>query len=352
MTIRYTPGNGFLVDDFDVTTDPANTSLSQSGPGSDGRNHATAHEDLGDAIQNLQEYASIRTHDHSSPTGTADTLTGRIKGTKLAQANTHESADTDASATAIHHTLSASLPANGTVDQFKAAAGNHTHEYATLNSTPIRTCVSTNRPSNAPVGTLIVETDATSNNLPVGRVRQLQGGNWVLTTAGPVPVVRLRQSFAQQLAKNGGTTAIQWNEELDDNFNCFTVAGSAPYNSLITIRETGLYHVEAAIEWASAVVPENGIAKITVTSGGTTTNSEVRNSAFMKTTGFGLGVFFASPFQQTLPLSGYLKLTAGDQIALVCSNDGNSLSGNILSFFDLSSKVKSRLDLRYVGPNP
>ena len=352
MAINYTPGNGFAKDDFHVTTDPANTSLSQGGQGSDGRNHYLAHEDLGNAIENLQEYASIRTHDHSSPTGTADTLAGRIKGTKLAQANTHESADTNASLAAIHHTLTDALPVNGTVDQYKAAPGNHTHEYATLNSTPIRTCTSINRPSNAPVGTLIVETDTTSGNWPVGRVRQLQGSNWVLTTAGPVPVVRLRQSFNQTLAKNGGTTAIQWNEKLDDNFNCFTLAGSSPYNSLITVPETGLYHVEAAIEWASAVVPENGIARITVTSGGTTTNSDVRNSAFMKTTGFGFGVFFTSPFQQTLPLSGYLKLAAGDQIALVCSNDGNSLVGNIISFFDVNSRVKSRIDLRYVGPTP
>lgn len=349
MATSYTPGNGFGVDDFHVTSDPNTTSLSQPGQNSDGRNHVQAHEDLGNAVENLQTYASIRTHDHS---GSADTLTGRTKGTKLAQANTHESVDTDASTSAIHHTLTTSLPTNGTTDQYKAAPGNHTHEHATLKNAPIWTCTSTTRPSGASIGTLIVETDATSASLPVGRVRQLQGTNWVLTTAGPVPVVRLRQTFAQTLAKNGASTAIQWNEELDDNFNCFTVAGSAPYNSLITIRETGLYHVEAAIEWASSVVPENGVARITVTSGGTTTNSDVHNSAYMKTTGFGFGVFFTSPFQQTLPLSGYLKLTAGDQIALVCSNDGNSLAGNIASFFDLSSKVKSRIDLRYVGPTP
>lgn len=343
MAIRYTPENGFLVDDFDVTTDPTNTSLSQAGPNSDGRNHVAAHEELGDAIESLQRHASIRTHDHS---GSADTLEGRTKGTKLSQANTHESPDTNVSTSAIHHTLSTSLPVNGTTDQFKAAAGNHTHEYATLNSTPIRTCTSTTRPVGAPVGTLIVETDATSGNWPVGRVRQLQGGNWVLSTAGPTPLVRLRQNNFTQTINKTGNTVLQWNEELDDNFNCFTVAGSAPYNTTIAIPESGLYHVEAAIEWAAGVVPENAVARITV--GGT--NTDLRNSAFLRTTGLGLGIFFSSPFQQTLPLSGFIRLAAGNQVALSCSHDGNSLAGTILSFFDVSTQIKSRLDIRYVGP--
>jgi len=50
-------------------------------------------------------------HDHSGATG---------MGPQLAQANTHASADTDSSPTALHHTLGA------TANQ--AAAGNHTHE--------------------------------------------------------------------------------------------------------------------------------------------------------------------------------------------------------------------------------
>jgi hypothetical protein len=45
--------------------------------------------------------------------------TGTTDGSKLAQANTHESADTDNATTALHHTL-------GTAAN-QAAAGNHTH---------------------------------------------------------------------------------------------------------------------------------------------------------------------------------------------------------------------------------
>jgi hypothetical protein len=329
-------------DDFHVTTDPANTSLSQGGQNSDGRNHVQAHTDLGDAIEALQEHAALKTHDHSGSTSSA---ADRASGYKLRQANTHENADTNSSVSALHHTLTTVLPTNGTVDQYKAAPGNHTHDYATLNSTPIRTCTSTTRPTGAPAGTMIVETD-TPNSWPAGRVRQLQGGNWALSTAGPTPIVRLRQNnFAQTINKTG-STVLQWNQKLDDNFNCFTVAASAPYNTSITIPESGLYHVEAAIEWAAGAVPENAVARITV--GGV--NTDLHNSAFFKTTGLGLGIFFSAPFQQTLPLSGFVRLTAGNQVALSCNHDGSTLVGTILSFFDVSSQVRSRLDIRYVAP--
>jgi hypothetical protein len=153
-------------DDFRVTTNPAGTSLSQSGPGSDGRNHAQSHEDMGDAIQALQEHASVKTHDHSGDN------TDRTKGGKLAWANTHQTAaapttltaaqalaDTDDSALAIHHTLATSLPTSGTAGQFQAAPGHHTHSYPTLIDTPLRYCTSDSRPSGVPLGTMIYETD-------------------------------------------------------------------------------------------------------------------------------------------------------------------------------------------------
>lgn len=322
-------------DDFHVTTDPANTSLSQPGQNSDGRNHVQAHTDLGDAIEALQTYAALRSHDHSGSSS------DRTKGPKLSQANTHEGADTNTSLTAIHHTLTDILPVNGTTDQYKAAPGNHTHEYATLNSTPLRRCTSTTRPTaitEAPLGTLIYETNT-------GLVRQLRstsGGNtWVLTPVGPTPVIRLRQSVNQTIS--GAGTVMQWNEEVEDNFGWFAAAGSSPWTTTITIGESGLYHFEAAIQWSSGVVPENGIVVVTVNGA----DSDLRNSAYQKPAG--LGILFPS-FQQTLPLSGNIRLTAGDQVALKCSHNAGSLLGTILSFFDAGSQVKSRLDVTYVSP--
>jgi hypothetical protein len=47
------------------------------------------------------------------------------EGPKLAQANTHESADTDGSAGALHHTIGTGAT--------QAAAGNHTHSYTNAN---------------------------------------------------------------------------------------------------------------------------------------------------------------------------------------------------------------------------
>lgn len=55
-------------------------------------------------------------HDHSAAG----------EGNKLAQANTHESADTDAATSSLHHTIGAGAT--------NAAAGNHTHSYSNLDA--------------------------------------------------------------------------------------------------------------------------------------------------------------------------------------------------------------------------
>ena len=154
-------------DSFKVTTDPAGTSLSQSGKNSDGRNHAQSHEDMGDAIEALQHYAALRSHDHS---GDAN---DRAKGGKLVWSNTHQAAaapttitaaqelaDTDDSALAIHHTLATHLPTvTSTTGRYQAAAGNHTHPYSDLVNTPLRFCTSDNLPVGVPDGTMVYETN-------------------------------------------------------------------------------------------------------------------------------------------------------------------------------------------------
>lgn len=94
-------------DNFTEPSSPGTTALSSSGTGS--RNHVQHHRDLGDAIEAMQVEATLLVHSHDGSTAR--------HGSKLSQANTHQSADTDSGPTAIHHTLG-----HG-VDQ--AAPGNH-----------------------------------------------------------------------------------------------------------------------------------------------------------------------------------------------------------------------------------
>jgi hypothetical protein len=327
-------------DDFQVTTNPANTPLSQ--PGENGnRHHTKSHIDMGDAIEALQANAALKTHDHSGlTTNPAD----RAKGYRLSWANTHQTAaapttlaaaqalaDTDDSALAIHHTLATNLPTSGTTGQFQAAQGNHTHDYDTLTNSLFRRGPANPKPSGVPAGTLFYETDT-------GCVRQLRGSAWVLTPLGRTPIVRLRQSSNQNISSGG--TLIQWNEKEDDTFGW--ISGNS--TTSVTIQEPGLYRFDGAIQWSPNYVPDNGTAVITVNSA----DSDLKVTKFQK---LGQGIIFPAGFPQTLSISGCLRITAGQTVALKCSYSApSSLLGFISSWFDSPSKVKSRLDITYVAP--
>lgn len=96
-------------DVFDVPSTPVTTPLGSSGDAA--RAHTASHRDLGDALMAMQAQATLEIHSH-------DGTTFR-HGSKLAQANTHQSVDTDSSTSALHHTIGAGA------NQY--AAGTHTH---------------------------------------------------------------------------------------------------------------------------------------------------------------------------------------------------------------------------------
>lgn len=133
-------------DDFGVPSLPEDTPLSSAGDST--RAHTTLHRDEGDAIEALQHNAAVKGHDHSGDAADIH------KGAKLAQANTHESADTDTATTAKHHTLG--------VGANQALPGDYVIDYqdnARLINTPWRLCTSTARPGSPYPGLMIYETD-------------------------------------------------------------------------------------------------------------------------------------------------------------------------------------------------
>jgi hypothetical protein len=96
-------------DTFSVPSNPSNTILSSAGDGK--LNHVQHHQNLGDAVMALEMYSTPINHDHS---GTEARPTSQ-----LAQANTHQNADTDLAVNSLHHTIGTSST--------QAAAGNHAH---------------------------------------------------------------------------------------------------------------------------------------------------------------------------------------------------------------------------------
>lgn len=104
-------------DNFTVPNSPGSTALSSSG--SAARNHVQSHKDLGDTIVAMQVEATLAIHSH-------DGVTAR-HGNKLLQVNTHQSPDTDAGPTSLHHTLGtgANQAAPGNHSALPAFAGTH-----------------------------------------------------------------------------------------------------------------------------------------------------------------------------------------------------------------------------------
>jgi hypothetical protein len=103
---------------------------------------------MGLAIMALETNTAPLAHDHSTTDGD-----GIWPTNQLAQANTHQSPDTNVSVNSLHHTIGTSPT--------QAAAGNHAHDYngPSIFNQPLTICSSTNRPPDPIVGQMIWETD-------------------------------------------------------------------------------------------------------------------------------------------------------------------------------------------------
>lgn len=352
MGIVY-PGD---FDFFNVPTLPEGTSLSSAGSAL--RNHTELHDDINKAVMALEANAALKTHDHSGVDGIAH-------GQKLAWNNTHQSAsapsslsvaqalaDTDDSPLAIHHTLGTG--AN------QAAPGNHTH---TVVEVPqhYRICTSSSRPSAYP-GLMIFETD--TNLVQVWATYDGRTGWHTVFGAPPVvPVInnyypptvnppapqpaltcRLRQRNPQKLNWQG--TIIEWQDELEDPYNCFNPAASL---TSIIIRQAGIYQIDCALQWNPQIVPD--VAKVVLCKNGQET--EIRNQAFMR------GNLFTPGFSQTLSVSGKVRFEKDDVLTVKASFEANNnIIDQIFSFVEQvvdavtgqnTSVLTSRLEIANVG---
>jgi len=304
-------------DQFTEPSAPENTPLSSAGTGT--RNHMEHHRDMGDAIEKMQELAVLPDHDHSG--------TGARPTAKLKQANTHEDADTDSSASAIHHTL-------GTGPN-QAARGNHTHDYngPSITGQPYLKATSGNRPANPSLGTMIYETDT-------NRVRvwaQFPGDNaprWVLLPVASVPIVRLRQGVAQRITNTG--TAIEWRTEDEDNFDFFSAAQNMRE---IIIREPGLYSVDTAVQWS-----QNDIFGDRAMTGVLINGSETPYKTWEFIRG---NSFFAPGFSQSVDMAAKIRFKDGDRLSVVARH--NAVAG-MWTWSDSGSKIDTRIELTYLAP--
>jgi hypothetical protein len=350
MAIVY-PGG---IDSFSEPSLPEITPLSEAGTGT--RNHVEHHHDLGRAIIALEQNASWKSHDHSGGGSTAN-------GNKLAQANTHEAADTNASPSSLHHTLAvrnyadlgiadANIPANG----WKAAAANHVHDYngPSILNQPFLLCTSTTRPLNPPIGTMIYERD--SNVVRVwARVNQQNGPvdflnpegkgglvpwqdddnykwteyspTWQILPVARVPIFRAEATGVQEVQRVVNTT-VRFVRVLQDFI--WDRRGTARFQvrdvntGIITVPEPGLYDLRAIVHWDPNRTFHD-FSYLLVTVNGQEINRTI--SQYSRAPVFPWGDTSLPGQPQTLQLSFAYRFSAGDEIQIqVFHNAANRAS--------------------------
>jgi len=331
---------------------PEQIPLSQTGyqPGSEdvdgrrARNHVEHHRDLGDAVQALEENAAQVTHDHS---GNSSNTT---KGAKLKQANTHEQADTDLALTSLHHTLGTGA--------FQAAPGDHTHDFNApggggIVNAPFLRCTSTTKPGDP--GTTIPRTDGlTIYETDTKRMRVWgdfgngNGERWNILPTANIPIVRLVQGGTGQAITEASGAIMKWTE-VEDNFGFFNPSTTDASKQQIKVTEPGVYQIDCAVQWGGNFVPE--VATIVACVDGAET--ELRYSKLQPTnllTLLGISVI-DGVHSQTVALSGKLRVGYNQVVTIKCKYAGLTPVGTFINtFIDLDTKVKSRLDMHYVGP--
>ena len=311
MPTNYPSGT----DKFFEPSLPEEIPLSQTGyqPGASGtlypaRNHVEHHRDLGDAVQALQENAAKANHDHSG------SASNPSKGPKLAQANTHQNADTDAGLASIHHTL-------GT-GQFQAAAGNHTHDYdgGTILNAPFLRMTRQQRENypNPADGLNVYETDTNRMRVYTDFGRG-NGARWNILPTANIPIVRLVQSEAQSLTSP--SVLVKWSltDEGEDTFAFFNPGSSDASKQNITVTEPGVYQIDVAVQWGTGFIPE--MATVVVCKNGAETTLRYQR---IQTPNFILSLLNLPIAQrsQTIAVSGKLRFSVGDVLSVKCKYGG------------------------------
>lgn len=301
-------------DTFNEPSSPETTPLASAGTGN--FNHYEHHVNLGDAVEALQRNVPLKTHDHSG--------TGPRSTPKLKQANTHESPDTDVAKASLHHTIGAG--------PFQAAAGNHKHDQSDISGLAQYICTSTTRPATPTPGMQIFETD--TNRIRVWTTWTGESApRWVLLPGASVPICRLLQGVSQRIINTG--SILEWRTEEEDTFSMFNSATSL---TELTVREPGLYSIDASVAWSpDQIFGDNAYTRIMI-NGQPTTRV---HGEFVR------GNFFTPGFVQSVDLSAKVRFKANDRLSIQAAHNGFLSS---YTYSSTNTKQDSRVDVSYISP--
>ena len=304
-------------DSFIEPSSPETTPLSSAGSGN--KDHYNHHKDLGDAVEAIQANVPLKGHDHS---GTGPRATNKLK-----QVNTHEQADTDASPTALHHTL-------GTGPN-QAARGNHTHDASDIEGMGyIIVPNAAGRPVNPSLGMMVYQLDLHAVFV-WDTFAPAVTPSWRLLPVASRPICRLLQGTAQKIFPNSGTI-IEWRTEEEDNWGMFNAATSM---TEIVIPVDGLYEIATTISWTNTDLSGDWAETIVLLNGVETYR---RNYEFIR------GRAILNPGKpQTVATTGDVRYKAGDRIGVMAKHDGARFQW---TYSSTSAKQDTRIEIKYVSP--
>lgn len=296
------PGSppGSATDVFTVPTAPEGTPLSEAGTGT--RNLTESVQDLGLAVEGLEAGAAYRTHDHSGD------ATSTVKGSKLAQANTHQSPDTDTAPTSLHHTLGTG--AN------QAAPGNHNHNYYNLLGIPLYICTTLTRPPSPTLGQVIIETDTNTWRM-WSKFPQQANPIWQLLPVGATPVLRAESRTTTQVIHQSERHVCFWTDVIEDWFGWLDhddrrFLKLETSNTDIVATESGHYDIHASICWdPNNTWNDHGMIGVEVNG----VDIARRNWEFLR------GFSNTPGFSQTNEISMHWYLNAGDVVRVVAQHN-------------------------------
>lgn len=131
---------------------------------------------------------------------------------------------------------------------------------------------------------------------------------WQLLPVGDMPKVGLGVSRAQPINPTG--TMIEWDLVEEDNFGYW----HAEDTTNVVVTEPGVYHIHASINWGTNTIGDRAASVIMVN------NQQTPHMHWE----FVRGNNYTPGFSQTVDVTAYLRLAAGDRVGVAAAHNGSA----------------------------
>lgn len=131
---------------------------------------------------------------------------------------------------------------------------------------------------------------------------------WQLLPVGEMPKIGIAAGHSQSINPTG--TVIEWDTVVEDNFGFYNPS----IKTALIVNEPGVYFVHASIVWATSLWGDHAATVLVV-------NDQPTPHSHWE---FVRGFDYQPGFSQTVDVSAYLRLNAGDRVGVAAAHNGAS----------------------------